>query len=103
MNSRNPNPVKVASTPDTVWRNRSHFVTGRDEVQAFCEQKWSKEDEGRLIKEIFAFPKKIAVRYRYEYVDDETFNGTAHTGTRIGNLMNVASWRNIMEVACKFH
>lgn len=72
-NSRDPARVKMAYSVDTVWRNRSQFVTGREAVQAFLEQKWSKEDQYRLVKEMFAFTdNNIAVRFCYEYIDEGT-------------------------------
>ncbi len=69
-NSRNPEKVSLAYTPDTRWRNRSTFLTGRVEVQAFLKEKWSKEREYRLIKELWAFTdNRIAVRFAYEWQD----------------------------------
>ncbi|WP_412553461.1 DUF1348 family protein [Shimia sp. MIT1388] len=69
-NSRNPEKVSLAYTPDTRWRNRSTFLTGRTEVQAFLKAKWSKEREYRLIKELWAFTdNRIAVRFAYEWQD----------------------------------
>ena len=70
-NSRDPEKVALAYTIDTKWRNRSHFVTNRDEAQTFLEEKWKKENEYRLIKELFAFKSnRISVRYAYEWRDD---------------------------------
>lgn len=70
-NSRDPVRVSLAYTEDTRWRNRSEFVTGRDEVVAFLGRKWLKEQEYRLIKEMWAFEKdRIAVRFAYEWRDD---------------------------------
>lgn len=70
-NSRNPEKVSLAYSIDTKWRNRSHFVSNRDEAQAFLTGKWQKENEYRLIKELFAFKdNRIAVRYAYEWRDD---------------------------------
>mmetsp|Transcript_12999 Transcript_12999/g.35988 ORF Transcript_12999/g.35988 Transcript_12999/m.35988 type:complete len:157 (-) Transcript_12999:68-538(-) len=71
-NSQDPDRVKMAYTPDSVWRNRSEFVRGRDEIRDFLATKWNKEHEYRLIKEIWAFTdNKIAVRFAYEYHNDE--------------------------------
>ncbi len=70
-NSRDPEKVSLAYTTDTKWRNRSHFVTNRDEAKAFLTEKWKKENEYRLIKELFTFKdNRIAVRYAYEWRDD---------------------------------
>jgi nuclear transport factor 2 (NTF2) superfamily protein len=70
-NGRDPHKVALAYSPDTSWRNRSEFVTGRDEVVAFLERKWARELDYRLIKELWAFREdRIAVRFAYEYHDD---------------------------------
>ena len=69
-NTRDPEKVALAYTPDTTWRNRSEFLTGRDEVRAFLVRKWSVENGYRLIKEIWAHgDNRIAVRFCYEYHD----------------------------------
>ncbi|OYV35252.1 MAG: hypothetical protein B7Z81_08960 [Acidocella sp. 20-61-6] len=70
-NSRNPEKVSLAYTPDSRWRNRSEFVAGRAEIVTFLTRKWSKELDYRLIKELWAFASdRIAVRYAYEWHDD---------------------------------
>ncbi len=69
-NTRDPERVSLAYTVDTIWRNRSEFVHGRDQVVAFLARKWAKEQEYRLIKEIWAFTgNRIAVRFAYEWRD----------------------------------
>lgn len=71
-NTRNPEKVSLAYTPDTKWRNRSEFLNGRAEVVDFLQRKWAKEHEYRLIKELFAFSgNRIAVRFAYEWRDDD--------------------------------
>ncbi|WP_312629512.1 nuclear transport factor 2 family protein [Scandinavium sp.] len=70
-NSRNPEKVALAYTPDSSWRNRSEFVDGRDAIVAFLDRKWRKELEYRLIKELWAYTdNRIAVRFAYEWHDD---------------------------------
>jgi uncharacterized protein len=70
-NSRDPEKVSLAYTPDSRWRNRSEFVNGRAEIIAFLTRKWSKELDYRLIKELWAFnDNRIAVRFAYESHDD---------------------------------
>jgi uncharacterized protein len=70
-NSRDPQRVALAYTPDSVWRNRAEFVTGRADIVAFLTRKWTKELDYRLIKELWAFTgNRIAVRYAYEWHDD---------------------------------
>ncbi len=69
-NSRNPARVALAYTPDSLWRNRSEFITGRAEIEAFLTRKWHAEDDYRLIKEVWAFDgNRIAVRFAYEWHD----------------------------------
>jgi nuclear transport factor 2 (NTF2) superfamily protein len=70
-NSRDPEKVSLAYTPDSRWRNRSEFLNGREEIVAFLKRKWAKELEYRLIKELWAFDAdRIAVRFAYEWRDD---------------------------------
>jgi hypothetical protein len=70
-NSRNPEKVALAYTPDSRWRNRTEFVNGRDEIVQFLDRKWKKELDYRLIKELWAVDgNRIAVRYAYEWHDD---------------------------------
>ena len=71
-NSQDPDRVKMAYTVNTVWRNRSEFVTGRDAVRAFLQGKWDRELDYRLIKELWAYTDdRIAVRFCYEYRNGE--------------------------------
>lgn len=70
-NSRNPEKVALAYTPDSQWRNRSEFVNGREAIIGFLTRKWQRELEYRLIKELWAFAdNRIAVRFAYEWHDD---------------------------------
>ena len=67
-NSKNAEKVSLAYTIDSQWRNRHEFVSGRKEIIAFLENKWSKELEYRLIKELWAVSdNRIAVRFAYEW------------------------------------
>jgi uncharacterized protein len=69
-NTRDPERVAAAYTPDTVWRNRSEFLTGRDEVRAFLTRKWDRELDYALRKSLWAFEgDRIAVRFQYEWHD----------------------------------
>ena len=66
-NSRNPQQVALGYSVDSRWRNRSEFLTGRDEIIALLTRKWANELEYRLIKELWAFQEnRIAVRFAYE-------------------------------------
>jgi hypothetical protein len=70
-NSRDPERVALAYTPDSAWRNRSEFLSGRSEIVAFLRRKWAKEQDYRLIKELWTFGEnRIAVRFAYEWHDD---------------------------------
>jgi len=70
-NTHNPVKVSLAYTPDCVWRNRSQFISGRDEIVEFLTTKWQQEQDYRLIKELWAFAgNRIAVRFAYEWHDD---------------------------------
>ncbi len=69
-NTREPERVAAAYTPDTVWRNRSEFVHGREEVVAFLTRKWERELDYALRKSLWAFTDDhIAVRFQYEWHD----------------------------------
>lgn len=69
-NSRDPNRVVLAYTEDSVWRNRSEFLTGRDEIRRFLTRKWERELDYRLVKSLWSFHEnRIAVRFQYESHD----------------------------------
>lgn len=69
-NSRDPDRVALAYTPDSEWRNRAEFPKGRSEIISFLTDKWARELDYRLIKEIWAFTgNRIAVRFAYEWHD----------------------------------
>ncbi|MEU3644443.1 nuclear transport factor 2 family protein [Lentzea sp. NPDC034063] len=71
-NTKDPQRVAGAYTPDSVWRNRSDFVRGTDEIVAFLTRKWEREHEYVLRKSLWAFgDDRIAVRFQYEWHDDE--------------------------------
>jgi uncharacterized protein len=70
-NSRDPEKVSLAYTPDSRWRNRAEFLSGRPAIVAFLQRKWAREIDYRLIKELWAFHEnRIAVRFAYECHDD---------------------------------
>ncbi|MFM9443790.1 nuclear transport factor 2 family protein [Streptomyces acidiscabies] len=69
-NSRDPQRVALAYTPDSVWRNRDTFVTGREEIVDFLTRKWERELDYALRKSLWAFHEnRIAVRFQYEWHD----------------------------------
>ena len=70
-NTRDPAKVALAYTPDSQWRNRAEFFSGREAIQAFLTRKWNRELDYRLIKELWTFAgNRIAVRFAYEFHDD---------------------------------
>ncbi len=69
-NTRDPSRVSLAYTEDSVWRNRDTFLQGRDAIRAFLEEKWQRELDYRLRKELWAFTgNRISVRFEYESHD----------------------------------
>ena len=71
-NTRDPERVAGAYTIDSVWRNRSEFVEGRDQIIGFLRVKWERELDYALRKELWAFrDNRIAVRFQYEWRDTD--------------------------------
>src|SRR4051794_16048131 len=69
-NTRDPERVSLAYTEDSLWRNRSEFITGREEIVAFLTQKWRRELDYVLRKSLWGFrANRIAVRFQYEWHD----------------------------------
>ena len=69
-NARDPDRVSLGYILDSVWRNRSEFLSGREAIVGFLRRKWQKELDYRLIKELWAFDEaRIAVRFAYEWRD----------------------------------
>ncbi|MGW0593700.1 nuclear transport factor 2 family protein [Streptosporangium sp. NPDC002607] len=69
-NTRDPERVSLAYTPDSRWRNRDEFLTGRAEIREFLSRKWAREQDYRLRKELWTFGgNRIAVRFQYEWHD----------------------------------
>jgi nuclear transport factor 2 (NTF2) superfamily protein len=102
-NSRDPARVALAYTEDSRWRNRSEFLAGRGEIEAFLKRKWQREHEYRLIKELWAHDgNRIAVRFAYEWHDDTgqwwrsygnenwEFAASGHMDRRIASINDLA-------------
>ena len=69
-NTRDPQRVALAYTPDSVWRNRDQFLTGRDQIVEFLTAKWERELDYVLRKSLWAFAgNRIGVRFQYECHD----------------------------------
>jgi nuclear transport factor 2 (NTF2) superfamily protein len=111
-NSKDPAKVSLAYTVDSVWRNRSEFLTGRGEIVEFLTKKWNKESHYRLIKELWAYTEnRIAVRFAYEWQDEKgnwfrsygnenwEFNDDGYMYKRIASINDLA----ILEKDRKFH
>lgn len=71
-NTRDPETVVLGYTEDSVWRNRDSFVTDRDQILALLRDKWSREMDYALRKQLWCFNGNfIAVRYQYESHDPD--------------------------------
>lgn len=71
-NTRDPHRVSLAYTPDSQWRNRHQFPVGRPAIVEFLQDKWQREQDYRLIKELWAFTdNRIAVRFAYEWKNNQ--------------------------------
>jgi uncharacterized protein len=71
-NTRDPEKVALAYTPDSKWRNRDEFFEGREEIVAFLRRKWERELDYRLEKNLWCFTNnRIAVRFEYESHDQD--------------------------------
>jgi uncharacterized protein len=69
-NTRDPERVASAYTPDSAWRNRDLFLRGRAEIVDFLTAKWERELDYALRKSLWAFEEnRIAVRFQYECHD----------------------------------
>jgi nuclear transport factor 2 (NTF2) superfamily protein len=69
-NTRDPERVSLAYTPDSDWRNRDRFIRGREQIRAFLAEKWVREQDYYLEKELFCFSAtRIAVCFQYEWHD----------------------------------
>ena len=69
-NLKIPEKIALVYTKESAWQNRDLFINGRDEIIDFLTAKYTKEQEYRLCKELWAFTdNKIAVRFAYEWHD----------------------------------
>ena len=69
-NLRDPDHVALGYSEDSIWRNRSEFVAGRDQIRKFLAAKWDRELDYRLVKALWAFTdNRIGVRFQYEWHD----------------------------------
>lgn len=69
-NGKDPHKIAMAYSPDSEWRNRSEFIKGRQEIEAFLERKWTRELDYKLKKYLWTFnSNRIAVCFEYEFHD----------------------------------
>ena len=88
-NTREPERIAKAYTPNSEWRNRNEFMIGREEIIAFLTRKWQKELNYKLRKEYWAHTgNRIAVRTLLE-------NGFVLMVMKTGNLMSMDIWRSV--------
>jgi nuclear transport factor 2 (NTF2) superfamily protein len=70
-NTRDPERVVLAYTEDCDWRNRTEFLSGRQQIKAFLRRKWDKELDYKLRKTLWGFREnRMAVHFEYEWHDD---------------------------------
>ncbi|KAI8900458.1 hypothetical protein BC833DRAFT_563281 [Globomyces pollinis-pini] len=71
-NSKDPVRCSLAYTPDSIWRNRSTFLQGREQIVKFLEEKWKSESDYHLKKHYFCHgDNTIAVTFQYEFKKDD--------------------------------
>jgi len=71
-NLKNPQKISMAYSVNSKWRNRNVFLDGRTEIVSFLENKYAKELDYKLCKELWAYTdNKIAVRFAYEWHDKD--------------------------------
>ncbi|WP_432843401.1 nuclear transport factor 2 family protein [Dactylosporangium sp. CA-092794] len=69
-NTREPEVVALGYTEDSAWRNRDRFLTGRPAIVEFLREKWARELDYALRKELWSYHEhRIAVRFQYECHD----------------------------------
>ncbi len=72
-NTCDPEKVALAYTEDSEWRDRTKFFKGRKAIIEFLKQKWSREKDYHLMKELWSYTENhISVRFEYEWRHAET-------------------------------
>ena len=94
-NSRDPARVALAYTEDSLWRNRDQFLQGREAIVELLTQKWERERDYRLIKEVWGFKgNRMAVRFAYESraLDGDQFaTSTGGVHSTVGPALQVTA------------
>jgi nuclear transport factor 2 (NTF2) superfamily protein len=98
-NSKDPERIALAYTPNSQWRNRTTFLKGREEIKAFLKAKWEIELDYRLKKTLWGFREnRIAVSFEYEWHNEAgqwfrsygnelwEFNGEGLMQTRLASI-----------------
>ena len=63
-NTRDPQKVAQAYSPDCLWRNRDDVFQGRAAIEYSLKRKWAIELHYLLTKELWAFTdNRISVRF----------------------------------------
>ena len=111
-NSQNPENIALAYSQDSIWRNRNLFPIGRAQIIDLLENKWQKERNYRLIKELWAHSEdRIAVRFAYEwqYTEDNWYRAYGNENWQF-NAQGLMTYRHasindlaINEHERKFH
>ena len=70
-NTRDPELVAQAYSVDSDWRDRGRFFKGREAILEFLRDKWERELDYKLMKEMWCYTdNRISVRFEYEWHDD---------------------------------
>jgi len=70
-NTKDPHKISLAYSVDSEWRNRSEFISGREDIEKFLANKWDNELDYRLKKTLWSYTdNRIAVSFFYEWHDD---------------------------------
>ena len=69
-NARDPDRVALAYSPENPCRNRIELLEGRESIKTFLRQKWQREFNYRLVRELWSYTShRIAVRFAAEWCD----------------------------------
>ena len=72
-NTRDPEKVAQAYSPDCIWRNREELFQGRAAIKYVLKRKWAITLHCKLVKEVWAFTdNRISVRFEYEWQHAKT-------------------------------
>lgn len=86
-NSQDPERVSKAYTVDSEWRNRDKFVNGREEIVLFLTEKWNKEKNYKLKRNIGLIPTTESQYDLNMNIRILTETGLELTEMKTGNLM----------------